>query len=96
MVRDPHDLLEVIYVMQTSRLPKPMYEYDPITLLALLQDRKIAIEETEVIRAELMSQKHHWTADPEPVKVTGDPLVDKWEREIATGKTPDLDEEYNG
>ena len=23
---------------------------------------------------------------------TGDPLVDKWEREIAEGKTPDLDE----
>jgi hypothetical protein len=24
---------------------------------------------------------------------TGDPLVDKWEREIAAGGTPDLDEE---
>lgn len=35
----------------------------------------------------------HKTADGKEVKfVTGDPLIDKWEREIAQGLTPDLTE----
>lgn len=29
----------------------------------------------------------------ETAHTTGDPLVDKWEREIAAGQDPDLDEE---
>ncbi len=28
--------------------------------------------------------------------MTGDPLVDKWEREIAEGKLPDLEEALDG
>ena len=41
--------------------------------------------------AEQLQRQVHETSG-QPYFVTGDPLIDKWEREIAEGREPDLDE----
>ncbi len=41
--------------------------------------------------AERLERQVH-EASGQPYFVTGDPLIDKWEREIAEGREPDLDE----
>lgn len=90
MVRDPREIMEVIWCINTGRPARPIDEYDQITLLALFFEAEEAKKEQDRIRSR--STVSHWTEE-EPLVLTGDPLVDKWEREIAAGRDPDLDEE---
>jgi hypothetical protein len=82
-------VVEVLHYRATGRLAKPAHDYPLGTLLALLTEQKSAADLAE--QQETFGEAPHWTEEPEIV-TTGDPLVDKWERELAMGQTPDLDE----
>ena len=59
---------------------KPLGDHNPLELEALLFHAKDALVASDV-------EPLDWD---EPV-ITGDPVTDRWEREIAAGRTPDLD-----
>lgn len=90
---DPREINEVIFAVRTGRPAKEIDEYDELTLWALLTETKTAKDEWEKIRVEAQSAQKHWTEPIEITETTGDPLIDKWEQEIARGRVPDLDEE---
>lgn len=56
-------------------------DYHPLVLVALLGYAKTALEQ---IRRE--AEAAAW----ERPRVTGDPIVDEWERQIAAGEDPDF------
>lgn len=61
-----------------------------------LKDVSSAKERLELMDAlqkldEALGERDEAT-DPNGPMVTGDPLVDRWERELAAGRMPDLDE----
>jgi hypothetical protein len=85
---DPVDRLDFIFVLRLNALPRPIDEYDSLSLQALLLHKDDALKEGDRIAAEF--KKH--VKEEEPIE-TGDPLIDKWEREFAAGEDPDLDEE---
>ena len=69
--------------------------YPYLTLVALITEQDTAKEEfrSGPFSVIFESQAPHWTDAPPTHSATGDPLVDKWERQIAAGIDPDLDEE---
>lgn len=95
MMADPEWLLRWIWFKRCGKPPIPFDEFTPSELTAFL----VGMEEEATATAELQGSGRwgpprqiklpkNWN---EPVK-TGDNLVDKWEREIAQGLTPDLSE----
>lgn len=88
--------MEIIHFGMTGKLARSANEYDDITLIAILQEQETAKDHIEVVKTLKMQEDAHWTDSPKPIHVTGDPLIDKWERELAQGKVPDLDEGYDG
>ncbi len=75
--------------VEKYRLPPTSAEYLAYTaedlLVEFFEDHFAAHPEQELRR------KVHERSG-QPYYVTGDPLIDKWEREIAEGNEPDLDE----
>ena len=95
MMADPEWMMKWIWFKRCGKPPIAFDEFTPSELAAFL----IGIE-AEMENAPTLQGGGRWgpprkieiPKDPtEPVK-TGDNLVDKWEREIAAGRMPDLSE----
>lgn len=78
-------IAEWLWTQKTGSPPRRLDDYDPQTLRALLAHSDAIAKQIQHIAAQ--------SADPNAPVITGDPLIDKWERELAEGKTPDLNEE---
>ena len=98
MIHDPVWAMRYLWFKKTGQPPLPFDEFRPGELAAFLVGIDKVLEEEPAPAVGLsprrwgpprkLKQPKDWT---EPVK-TGDPLIDKWERELAAGRTPDLSE----
>jgi|TARA_R110000824_G_scaffold102862_1_gene244672 hypothetical protein len=98
LARDPDWVLGYLYFKKTGRLPRPYGDFVPEHLHAVLAgDLEDAIilnlqrRQYETITPTGFSGKLPSDLTSEPIE-TGDTLVDKWEREFAEGRVPDLEE----
>lgn len=90
--RSQADLAELVHVRATGKLARDPFDYPLISLVALLVERKTV--QSHAMRETFgdVRDEPHWTEGAPDIGSTGDPLIDKWERELAAGIEPDLDE----
>ena len=89
-----------MWFKKTGKPPKKYEEYDTLTLIALLvETEKLLSDDNSEDHEPTHFHKEHGVGPPTLGKLkygkayrTGDPLVDKWEAELAAGLTPDLNE----
>jgi hypothetical protein len=86
------DLLEEMFfdlAVMAEDMRARVDDLDPVQLEKLAGIEEALMEERNVLSGLSESDSVEvW----ETAHVTGDPLVDKWEREVASKQTPDLDE----
>jgi len=90
MVRDSFEVAEVLWAVNTGRPARSIDDYDLTTLAALTVELDTAKKEWERMSHE--ADIRHWTSPAPEIVDSGDPLIDKWERAIAEGRVPNLDE----
>lgn len=96
MRNDPQWIVRYVWYKRTGSPPLEYDEFRPAEIPAFLMGIDSALEEED----KSAYTKRRW-GPPRNIKLpsqwneavsTGDPLIDKWEREIAAGKTPNLTE----
>ncbi len=94
MRNDPDWAMRYIWYKRTGQPPIPFDDFRPSEVPAFL----VGID--RLFESPQLSYNKRW-GPPRRLKSpsdwgeaveTGDPLIDKWEREIAEGRTPDLTE----
>lgn len=97
LARDPEAVLRYVWFKATGRPSMAFEDYDPLTLEATLLHLGDAIKarRASAIAAEMRRERKRVFGRREPVGyedavLTGDPVADAWEREIAEGRVPDL------
>ena len=98
MAKDPDWVLGYLYFKKTGSLHKPYGDFTSEHLHAILAGD---LEDAIILN---LQRRQYEAVDPrsgfsgklpddpsEPIE-TGDVLVDKWEREFAEGRAPDLEE----
>ena len=80
-------MLEYLTFSVTKRLPRPYGEYNDHVLHAFLayMEDELNRQQARTKRGRLAKPKTYSDAIE-----TGDDLVDRWERDIAAGRVPDL------
>ena len=95
--------MERAWFLQTRRLARPLDEYHENVVYALLyMDDEIEdeltgiqreyeewVQEQEKTLGQRVSPHRRTQFDPDKPIITGDPVVDEWERQIARGELPD-------
>lgn len=99
LAHDEIGFFEVVYLRRAGKLARPMHDYDPLTLRALLlhwEDTKIEIDRiVDHFEADKpysfvwYEQAPGAGVDYDVPIVTGDPVVDAWEKDLAEGRIPD-------
>ena len=99
MLNDPEWAMRYLWYKRTGQPPIPFDEFRPGELAAFLVGIDKILEAPSGLSSKGLSSKS-W-GPPRTLKQptrwdeaveTGDPLIDKWEREIAEGRIPDLSE----
>lgn len=90
MVARSELLAEAMHVLATGRISRPINDY-PLSILSILLSKDGQKSIASASQAEAARDTVHWTVEEHGYD-TGDPLIDKWEREFAAGKMPNLDE----
>ena len=85
MVRDPIEVLEIAWFMRAGRPSKPIDDYDPLTVHALMLYSEDALK-ADSLGVPLV----RWPKGASGPAITGDPLIDEWERKLASGEPLDL------
>jgi len=89
LAADPQEVLEFLIWERTKALPRPIGSYNMVHIQALLGYMD------DAVRLRLRQVQAASEADPDggvwddPV-LTGDPVADEWERQIAAGEEPNL------
>lgn len=89
LAADPAHVLEFLLFERTKQLPRPVGSYTLPHLQALLAYME------DAVKFRLLQVQAAAEADPEgslwedPI-LTGDPVADEWERQIAAGEEPSL------
>lgn len=96
---DPDFYTSFLWFKKTGKPPKEYEDYDPLSLIALLVEADKLLSPEDEDEDETNFKQEHMVGPPTLGKLkygkaykTGDPLVDKWEQEIAAGLDPDLNE----
>jgi hypothetical protein len=96
------------WVKKYQAPPKPFHKYTMTELLIemytdLYQQRDEVQRELETRRGDKADLYEHLAVidqalqdETEPQRYSSDPLIDKWERELAEGKEIDLEEQWVG
>lgn len=80
-LRTPKGHAEILTFLRTGTLPRPPLDYDLLTLTAILYQSENAVKGLRRVR---------YPQGKSGPAVTGDPIVDEWERRLAAGE--DLDD----
>lgn len=97
MVNDPDWAMRYLWYKKVGKPPIPFDEFRPGELAAFLVGIDKVLDQQPPVSGlsprrwgppRRLKQPTRWN---EAVK-TGDPLIDKWEADIAAGRTPDLSE----
>lgn len=79
-------ILASLHWARTGRMPEPLEDYPPLVLRAVWDHLPEAVAIREAREAAERAQRAE--AEYDRPRETGDPEIDRWEREIAAGRTP--------
>lgn len=83
-------VLEYIGYRRSGRLSRPYDEYHPKVLAVLWNELEGAVKRLEARRQREEERRARERAMSVEPRVTGDDVVDQWERDIAEGRMPDF------